>query len=62
MDPDQMKRMHALAGYRVRAYLCATTFANNNLTHDRAIAANLGSYAAVRSGNHCIPAEQGLRL
>ena len=39
LDPDLMQRMRALAGYGVQVYLCATTFANNNLAHDRAIAA-----------------------
>ena len=39
LDPDLLKRMHAVAGYGVLVYLCATTFANNNLSPDRAIAA-----------------------
>lgn len=40
IDQDLLKRMHAVAGYGVQVYLCATTFANNNLAHDRAIAAS----------------------
>ena len=39
IDPDLIKRMHAAAGYGVQVYLCAITFANNNLSHDRAIGA-----------------------
>ncbi len=38
IDPDLIKRMASAAGYGVQVYLCATTFANNNLSHDRAVA------------------------
>lgn len=36
MEPDIAKRMAALGGYGVQGLLCATTFARNGLSHDRA--------------------------
>ncbi len=36
VDPDIAKRMSALGQYGLLGYLCATTFAKNNLSPDRA--------------------------
>lgn len=36
VEGDVIKRMAALGGHGVRGYLCATTFAKNNIPQDRA--------------------------